>query len=770
MKKSVWQDLKQDWKQNNDGASLVTVLVLVALLVIIVGVILTMTLMNYFMKEQNAQAQQNFYDAESALEEVRQGLILDLSDAAGMAYTKTLEQYENLSQTEKQKYFQKICYEKLCQTLETSDSPKAGKHYYDLAHLESFFTNTKAETLSDGSVVGASIETATADDAGTGQRQENRLNEEADGIVLKNVKVSYVDRKHNKTTISTDIFLAYPNIDFSNADTLENIVFYSLIAQKNYKQLGAGETRLTGNAFLGNESAEIRNGSLVAASEDQSILRLIAGGDLSVDNAGLSCQQTELWAQNVTLSRGADWQVTSGNSYLQNDLVLNDNASANMSGSLFAYGDPPALAEAASLSKDKVNASPADYSSSIIINGKNARLDLGGLQALYLAGVSYINTKGAAFSVATGQSVMTKGDQKAYLIPGEVIGAGYQNGGANPMTAKQWEDLCKEIAFAKGYEDASQVTEADVLSYDKTIPGIGESLQTLGAQNGYDRVAMQVNGLGTLYYFFMKFDSQEDRNAFTRKYYQKAANYHALADNISYYVGNQIVMPEDLSDTHYFYFQGNALVTGSENFLIPDSLQEQAQSTEATQNRQEKERQFADRFAALKIHLSKDYARLTDTQKERSLFQNLVATDQISRDHAFVTTDGIGAVVVAGDYSISDKNDKNSLSHVKDSQGIQHADAKVQLVIATGDVTVKRDFSGLVICGGTLTVESGCDLKRDIGAVTSLLQAKDADGDGVSRYLRDTNRYLLGESTDASDSENSLSDCVYYRQWKKVSE
>jgi type II secretory pathway component PulK len=103
MKKSVWQDLKQDWKQNNDGASLVTVLVLVALLVIIVGVILTMTLMNYFMKEQNAQAQQNFYDAESALEEVRQGLILDLSDAAGMAYTKTLEQYENLSQTEKQK-------------------------------------------------------------------------------------------------------------------------------------------------------------------------------------------------------------------------------------------------------------------------------------------------------------------------------------------------------------------------------------------------------------------------------------------------------------------------------------------------------------------------------------------------------------------------------------------------------------------------------------------------------------------------------------------
>lgn len=770
MKIHVWQASRRHWKSNNDGASLVTVLVLVSLIVIIVGLLLTMTLTNYFMKQQNVAAQQNFYDAESALEEVRQGLLGDLSDAAGLAYTRTLEQYESLSAEDRQNYFRKICYEELCQILQDG-SAVDGKRYYDADHLAGFLTDTKQKTLSDGSVVGVSIETVCQDDEADGTRRENRLNQETDGIVLKNVKISYVDQKHNKTSISTDIALTYPQVDFSNAGSLENLVFYSVIAQKKYIQTGAGETKLSGNAYLGTEETKISNGSLTVDSGDASVLHVISGGNLFLTGADLSCRQTEIWAEGLTLSQGADWTMTSGNVYLQNDLVLNQDAGATLGGSLLAFGDPEVLADADSIAGDDLQKNPADYSSSIIINGKNARLDLTGLHSLFLAGVSYINTGQEASSVPSGQSVMTKGDQKAYLIPGELLGAGYENGGANPMTAQQWDKLCREIREAKGYEADTVISPSDLLSYDKTISGMGESLQSLGAADDYDRVAMQVNGLGTLYYFFMKFDRQEDRNAFVQKYYKRAVNYNSLQDNMTYYAGGQIALPDNVSDANYFYFQGNALASNRSSILLADSLTQQTGDTDAEQERKEKLIDAADHFAALKIRLSRDFSSLTDKQKKTGLFDNLVETDKLtSKAKKFVTEDGQGAVIVKGNYTISDKNDASSLSKVTDTAGNTHKDARVSLVIASGDVTVSRDFSGLIICGGTLTVESGCDLGRDIQAVTSLLQMQDQEGDGPGNYLKDTSRYLWSGGSSEATAEKSLSECIVYRNWKKVSE
>lgn len=79
---------------------------------------------------------------------------------------------------------------------------------------------------------------------------------------------------------------------------------------------------------------------------------------------------------------------------------------------------------------DKENPVTGD-SSAIIINGREASLDMSNIRELMLAGTAYINTQAIVNSsgvgtensnVPMGESISVKGDQIAYLVPPECIG------------------------------------------------------------------------------------------------------------------------------------------------------------------------------------------------------------------------------------------------------------------------------------------------------------------------------------------------------------
>ena len=82
----VLSHMKRRLQKNNDGASLVNVLLIASITVILASGILVVVLYNYYMKNQNIKSQQNFYDAETAMEEIRMGLTVDVSKAASIAY------------------------------------------------------------------------------------------------------------------------------------------------------------------------------------------------------------------------------------------------------------------------------------------------------------------------------------------------------------------------------------------------------------------------------------------------------------------------------------------------------------------------------------------------------------------------------------------------------------------------------------------------------------------------------------------------------------
>lgn len=786
------QRWKQQFKNNNQGSSLVTVMVIVSLAVIMVTVILAMTLLNYYMKEQNLKRQRNFYDAESAVEEIRLGLTTEVSNAAQIAYVTTLSNYGPDTETEtKNQKFRKRYREELQKRL----SVEVGNiRYYCIepdvsASVKGISSYLRETRWDDGSGTGARILTAAG--------RENVLNqgEGSDptvAVVLKNVKVSYLDYEDNYTEISTDITLGYPEIDFTDTSSMDNILCYALIAADCLEMTNPLD--IVGNSYLGSNPVKLGSASgsgpglrLTLDSVSPTNGYTIFGGGLEGDrNADIRVNNMQLWAEHMTLSGGSACDVADGCVlYLQNDLVLNKDAKATMRGEFYAYGNPEAAksAECASIDAAAVNGKEADYSSSIIINGSNATLDMRGVTDLLISGVNYINKSasnysrsknqekaGSSDSIPMGHSIATKADQRAYLIPGELIGPGLENGGLNPMTAEQKaaldnEILKRRVMLKKGYESISMVTDAEVaeltaeerrilptdwISFTDPIMGLQASLDTLGASRDYEQCAIAVPGVGTMYYYFMKFDSQEKLNAFTRRYYQKATNYHQLQVDLSYYTsfgkaGGGIQLPE-IDSVYGFYLQGNAIATNQNSLMLGDSL---SIAGDYTQELLKLEGTCLDAFRALNRKLTNNYEQVKTLPDD--LFSNLVDKNSVIGKKVFTADNGKQAVVSSMSYTVSD------------------SDPDVCLVISKGDVTVKRDFEGLILCAGKIRVTEDVTITAKPEDVATVMNVTDSDGKSPADYVKGAEAYLMGGISSAAGDSGTveLGKQVKYKNWKK---
>ena len=224
--------LRQQLNKNNKGSSLVTVLLVASIIAALVTVVLAIVLLNVYMKKSDLEGQGAFYDAESALEEIRAGLAKDESDATTTAYLDTLSNYANLDDKEKTDNFNDEFSEIVSKKLTDN-----GSGLYKISTLEGYLKETK---LQDG--VGAEILTDPS---------EAYFNVTKEGAVLKDVHIRYTDKSNYVSEIKTDIVLEYPPVNFQNASSIDNILTYGLIADKAFNPSGSVE--VTGNAYLGSE-------------------------------------------------------------------------------------------------------------------------------------------------------------------------------------------------------------------------------------------------------------------------------------------------------------------------------------------------------------------------------------------------------------------------------------------------------------------------------------------------------------------------------------
>lgn len=793
MGKYLWYHCREQ-KKNNKGASLVMVLIVMALVMILVTVVMSMTLVNYRMKYTNLRAQENFYTAESALAEIRVGLAGDSSDVSASAYTSAMENFSLLDEKGRTLKFQQE-YEKGMKAKLLFNSTD---NTYSVDYLTGFLKET---AFDDAYGIGAKITTP----AGT-----NALNVTSEGIVLKNVTVTYHDEKGYMTQIKTDIALNYPKLDFSQSAKMPPLASYALVAA-DYLAIDGNKTcELYGNAYLGKQANKMSEGArLVAgknpASYDKELL--ISGSTLKGENnAVIEIRDMEVWADNfvVDSSRAA---VTDSALYLKNDLVLANSrsisANAKISGEYYGYGNIDSAVKArAALENpagtEDIKQNPANYSSSIIVNGTGNKgaattLDLSGLKTFKISGNSYINgkaQKGAAGSeadeyaeintadVLMGESISTRTSQIAYLVPADCIAPGMVNGGTNPMPVSQYSGLLKELETEYGEDGEKRLVDLDMKSSK-----LKDSLRNFGV-NDWQIEAHQLVTVKSLVYIFVKFDSQEAANRYFDRYYNTVGG-TKLEDLLDQtYVGIQ--MPKDTAafPNTSFYLNGNVLAGEASKIYLPSRREKL--SAEEKQALHSEEVSYQDSYEALNHKLVKSYDQLADSEKHKSPYQNLVNSMISASDvnytiasggkKSFVKSTGEAAVIVNGDYDINAANTE-LLKQVPDAKGNKHADAELHVVIASGDVTVSKDFDGLIFAGGKITITDNVKITSDNEAVSLALMAGNADGIHAYDYLVNGKNYCIsGSNADRGDNTGKekedrgyldMMDYVTYENWTK---
>lgn len=375
-------------------------------------------------------------------------------------------------------------------------------------------------------------------------------------------------------------------------------------------------------------------------------------------------------------------------------------------------------------------------------------------------------------NISLGESLEVKSNQIAYLVPPECIGVndGETLIGKNPLTAAEY---VKMMSYA---ENSLRYPDFEVVSFTKTVEGLGRNLsgyRTPGT-DGYRTIFVQTSD-GTMVYFYVDFDS-DNASAYFRDYYAEHQN--ILEQYMREYI-NKIELNGYLTR---LTADGNLMYSSGSNILLQSNVNHGAYQTVAQKNAQiNEETGYQKSFKALSSKLTVNYAGLTTREKQRDTFDNLIRYSDAgdSDSDAFA---GIPNNTVPITYSTDDGEVRALILNNKDKAAYRYnsssdPEKKVCLILATGDVVLEQDFSGIVIAKGTVTVANSSvnRVNGDKENLKKILQTKVDPADPASktilqRYFRNGDSYSLeesGEGTVFRGDYISYTDLVTYEDWTK---
>ena len=768
-------------RNDNRGASFVMVVVAMAIVAVLAVTVLWIALMNLQMKVTDEKNTDNFYSAEGVLDQICTGLQGDISKAYSAGYTKVMENYSDSSINEAGR--QSNFAQEYLKSLKTSLEYDSTGMTFNMGKLIQY-VDPKLREKKDNQPY-AIIKSTNADVNGNGQLKvyQNR-------VVLNGLRVEYTDEKGFKSIIETDISLGVPSMSFTASGGVPELFTYSLVGNEGLDIIsGLNKVNLSGNLYAGCENAAGTGTSTTSVTipnnatlDVKDTSYMIAEGDIEVgdfagkdtgtikknmagvhNNSTLSVDsQCQLWTSNINVN-GATVKLD-GMTYVADDMTLKGTGSKvtlgknnkNNNAKYVGFGNG---------GDDKENPVAGD-SSAIIINGREASLDMSNIRELMLAGTAYINTQAIVNSSGTknsnvgmGESISVKGDQIAYLVPPECIGTSGDGADAkslynkNPLSYKEYKDIT-----ATG-QDQTKYTEvnANVVS-TKT----GKSLSAyLPEKKTIDNCIKKVfvpstdnNDDGLVYYYV---------NLPTNKAAEYYSDYFgADSDKLNRYTKfytDSIQVNEAAS----IYTAGNYSIYDGSNLSllkgIADGVDMDAQS-DALQRT----------YTALNSKLLTNYADLPANAASVSLFTNIVNNTNLQKmvphsgDEQKFETEYQGkkyqAIVKNGNYTY-DANDK---SH------------NVDIIVATGNVTLEDDFTGTIVAKGRIIVKKDqCEIDNGTQEVFKALlleKVSDAD-DALHLYdvFMDGANYLGNVSSFSNkkeaDTKIDYATLITYQNWTK---
>lgn len=786
-------------RQQNQGFSLFTVLIAVSFVGILGLLVLYIALSNFNMKITDLKGKDSFYTAERALEEIRTGLQEDVGNAMSKAYTQVLESYnvENRSQDssmdrQRQSEFQDCFITELMRTLRVS---KTEDNIYNMERLRGY-----VDLKYDGSKESLII-TNPAGSAPLMKAVKNvGKNTENNGVLLKNLKVIYVDEKGRAAIICTDIRVLVPEVQFPTPSTLPDLMNMIVVADKGIVCEGTESTptSINGSIYAGNLPSAL-------AADSETSIKVIPGASLNVESGdkvvckgeisvGLnstftSAESVNLWVRGLNADSVQNVSL-SGSTYFADDLtVTGKNNNVKISGNYYGYGSYESATSDDCVAKDQYEKSGltgAALSSAIVINGKNTTLDLSDTQKLMIAGRNYIasskvkaNNRSNTNDVATGESLTVKGTQLAYLVPKEVLGAS-----GNPLTYDAY------LALLNGAKDISVNWDAAVEAWgSRTLRDIGvdseKPVQTVFYNDGF-------------VYFYLNFTDAQKSADFMQMYYQNNPTVKANMDKyLSFYFGGEDsgITVKDADSYLRYITNGNAL---SYSGADAQGNMQQATSVNPGEKILQEQVGYQNSWYALNRKMITSYDLLNKAVKEdaegkthnetdgdRSVYDNLVNEKKMISYIKDTVKDDTGKYVFTasdedgGLQAIMYDNGENGMNQ---TLKISQSDAdKLRLVVCTGDVEIESGvkFQGIIMAKGTITLRAGAQLESAPLEAARVFQAQMSSyGDGTSikpqDFFWEGDKYVLGNSSSSGKKDTlngsdtySIADCVTYENWKK---
>lgn len=786
-------------KKRNSGSSIVIVIIAMAMIGILATTLLWMSYINYKIKVNDIRNKNSFYSAETVMEQIVAGLQKETSDAVAVAYQEVLSNWEELgSESNRYSSFASMYLDTLVKHLRDSEK---GDGYYSRDILEGYVDTTIWGNVNKTAWNNGTDETDVSKAKAPVMELVN-----GNSLVLRNVFVSYMDGDR-LSIVSTDLCLDVPEIVFTQSGSIDDLYDYLLIGNQGISLTqGSGQVTGDGSIYAGTDDKG-KGGIIINPASSLAINNgryVISKGEIDVIGPGAGfivhdAKETgsSVYAKNLDLQSGTI--SLDSKTYIANDLTLSGSGSkATLTKEYYGYGTSTATG---------LEGDPTDQenSSAIIINGQNSTVDMSGVNTLMLAGRAYIGTnttkeeldqnaaaavedagKKNEKAVLMGESITVKGGQIAYLVPTECLGI--YNGetiiGQNPLTQDQ---ATKMQAYKDQYG-----TDFKEVDFTRPVGRLGgQSLAFFGVadMDHIRKVSTQYVGGGTesksLTYYYLVMDA-DNAAKYYQTYYLNGSNKESIDHYFKKYATGGILLGDYTSAQNSYTILGNALVSDA----LSQSGVSLLASTNTTTNTMtpaevfQKSGEIANVYKGLTTNLSEDGASASTFRNVfDSVIKDKITTKQADgTDHVdtiqeylvnngtggtmeFTTEDGLKGIITTGNYTLSSATGGAS---------------KVRLIVSLGDITIDRNFTGLAIAKGTITIKGAItngasSLKRNKMELYKVLNATTgAEGDTITPMAF----FVNGETSLADGAQEAPTDdagnlnidytgIVRYVNWEK---
>ncbi len=510
---------------NDKGSAIVTVVVSMLFVMALGAALLFAAHTAYSIEITQRGDKENFYNASSAMDDVRLGVQSLLSESIKQAYTNVVTDFITDSADpnyDPQATFNDAIVEQLLSKTTTVGVETV--HYFtaDLAGNITGYNAAAMKTFMDATPYGAAV-TVTGSTAVS----------DSGSVSIEALSVKYVSSNGYESDLTSDITITMPSF-FASSRALSNINNYSIVANTGLYDSMIG-TNISGSVFAGNGGVSVAGGGTLAFTGGN----LISKGPLSIESGStvdFNSSTNELWASEITV--GSSGTATlNGNIYVADDLMLGASTNVTLQNSYFGFGN---------------STSSSEGSSSILINGRGSTpsvLNINGLNKLSLAGISFINVSGKALndsdissSIMMGQSMSAKTDQLAYLVPVSCI----SNYASNPLVFESSDTV-----------SSPNIESATVLwNLNGTDKYLSDYIGTKNSGYNYSKGDIQpvYKNLGDgakIVYVFLVFNNKSYANAYFKDYF--AANPNDISQYLKLYVtlSNESAYTNTAGNTFY---------------------------------------------------------------------------------------------------------------------------------------------------------------------------------------------------------------------------